>query len=97
MATTYTVTHPEAQYHRYRSLCGINTTALTTEYRGMGTLRRSFASLEEAQQFIHAQTDPTSCYRIRIPVNPVYGAGYREMEQRTLRKDECKITVEVGE
>lgn len=94
MAISYIVSHPKAQYHNYRRLCGINTTRGVTEYRGMGTEERAFKTLEEAQAYIDAQTDENSNFSTRIPTNPTYGAEYREMRRRTLRRDECKITVE---
>lgn len=90
----YIVSHPEANYHRYRRLCGINTTRAVSEFRSMGTKERTFDSLEDAQEYIASEMDESNNYRTRIPTNPQVGKEWREMRQRTLFRSEFTITVE---
>ena len=94
MAIQYIVSHPEPQWYRYRRLCGINTTRGVSEFNGMTTKERAFDTLESAQLYISEQCDEDNCYRTTIPTNPSYGAESTDMRYRTLRRDECKITLE---
>ena len=94
MAISYIVSHPKAQWYRYRRLCGINTTRGVSEYTGMGTEERAFKTLEDAQAYVSEQCDETNSYRTRIPTNPRYGAEYSDMRWRNLRREDCTITVE---
>lgn len=94
MAIQYIVSHPVPQWYRYRRLCGINTTRGVAEFTGMATKEVAFPTLESAQAYVSDKCDESNDCRTTIPTNPSYGAESTNMRFRTLRRDECKITLE---